>query len=144
MGDGLNLQAIRDLVFGAISASVLGFLGFFGPTIVHALRSGQSVSAETFVSAVEGGGLLQLCLLGVSGIIVGYFFRIPLWVIGVSTVISLPIWSLIDMQLAYAEGVERHNLLPLEWLFYAVYGLPGMLGAWISQRWFRSWEAGSP
>ena len=144
MGDGLNLQAIRDLVFGAISASILGSLGFFGPTFVGALRSGQSISAANFVGAVEGCGLLELCLLGVSGLVVGYFFRIPIWVIGASTVISLPIWSLIDMQLAYAEGVERHNLLPLEWVFYAVYSLPGMLGASLSQRRFRSLEAGSP
>lgn len=75
-----------------------------------------------------------MCLLGLCGAVVGFLTRIPSWLVGLATVGLLPVWSLIDMQLAYAEGLERHTLVPLEWAFYAVYSLPGMLGAWLSQR----------
>jgi len=129
----LNFGSKRDLLLGVGLGAVLGFCGFFGPALVQDLRSGQAPTASTFADAVEGCGALELCLLGFFGAVVGYLSRAPFWLIGLATVSLLPVWSLVDMQLAY-EGVERHNLLPLEWAFFAIYSLPGMPGAWLSQR----------
>jgi len=129
-----------NTVAAVVTASVLGFVAFFAPAVVADLRAGGSISPATFAQAVEGCGIAQLALLGLVGVAVGTLFRVRFWLVGVFTVAALPLWSLIDIGIASAEGVERHNLLPFEWALYACYSLPAVLGSWFAQRTLRGWE----
>ena len=129
-----EVQAYLVRSIPALAAIPLGFAAFFGPTIIGRLASGQPVSIESLGSAQENCHVTQLLFLGLVGCGIALFTRAPALMIGVFTIASLPIWSLADASDAYRHGVERHNLLGIEWGFYAVYGAFPAAGALLVRR----------
>ena len=81
-------------------------------------------------------------LLFVAGFIPSLLSATSFLAIGAATTVFLPVWSILDIVDAYLiDGVERHNLLPIEWFFYGVLSLPGILGAWTGRLIRRRWLA---
>lgn len=82
---------------------------------------------------------IHLPLLFVAGFIPGLLSPASFWAVGFATIIVLPIWSVLDMVDASIDGIERHNLFPIEWFLYSILSLPGMAGAWAAKLVRRKW-----
>jgi hypothetical protein len=78
---------------------------------------------------VEGVGGSSLVLLFGVGTAAGALGKAPTVLLGFASAAALPIWSAIDL----AMGGQSHNLLPIEWFVYGVYGLVGTAGALIGR-----------
>ena len=74
--------------------------------------------------AVEGVRPVSLLLLLLFGAVMGAVFRRPAIVLAVAAVAIFPLWSIADL----AMGGKSHNLLPLEWIFYAGYAVITLAG----------------
>ncbi len=74
---------------------------------------------------VEGMKPYSLALLFGVGAGLGALGTAPSWVLGFVSVATLPAWSAVDL----AMGGTGHNLLPIEWFVYGLYGLVATSGA---------------
>lgn len=74
---------------------------------------------------VEGMKPYSLALLFGVGAGLGARGTAPSWVLGFASVATLPAWSVIDLTM----GGTGHNLLPIEWFVYGLYGLVATSGA---------------
>lgn len=74
---------------------------------------------------VEGMKPYSLALLFGVGAGLGALGTAPSWGLGFASVATLPAWSAIDLAL----GGTGHNLLPIEWFVYGLYGLVATSGA---------------
>lgn len=79
---------------------------------------------------VEKAGWLTAVLLVVAGLVGGLLWSGSPWIPGIATTWWLPVWSIVD---AATAPVERHNLLPFEWLSYVFGALFGVVGATLAQ-----------
>ena len=121
-------------------AALLGTVAIFGPTLMttNVFQKGLFNTLYEAIGTLFSMGILLLIL---TGIIIGCFFRAPFWAIGLASVAILPLWSLIDA--VYAERIlnlDRHNLLPFEWLIYLLFSLPAMVGALLGQQVIHKWK----
>ena len=121
--------------------TLLGAIAIFGPTLMttNFLQNGFFNTLYEATGTLCSTGLLLLFL---TGVIIGYFFQAPPWAIGLASVAILPLWSFIDASYSYRIlNLERHNLLPFEWLIYLFFSLPAMCGAWFGQHVIRKWRS---
>ncbi|MFN0205646.1 MAG: hypothetical protein ACKVS6_04955 [Planctomycetota bacterium] len=79
-------------------------------------------------NGVEGAKPISYLLLVIVGAIFGYFGRGHFGFVGMATMALFPIWSCLDMFMG-----NDHNLFPIEWIFYGIQSLLGMLGAGIGR-----------
>ena len=79
-------------------------------------------------NAVEGIKPISFLLLVVVGAVFGYFGRGHFGLVGMATLAFFPVWSCLDMFMG-----NDHNLFPIEWFFYGMLSLLGMLGAGIGR-----------
>ena len=115
---------------------VLAFACAAGGGLIAVVLSGKVSSQEAdFFEVVRAGveaasGLTVLLLVGA-----GYGARrvaaVRPLVLGLATVATLPVIALIDV--AFIDPTS-HNLLPVEFIVYAMGALPGCLGAWLPGR----------
>lgn len=79
-------------------------------------------------NGVEGMKVYSLLFLVLVGCLIGYFGKGSVWFVGPAVLAFFPIWSIIDMVMG-----GDHNLFPIEWLFYALESIPGLVGAVIGR-----------
>jgi hypothetical protein len=131
-------QQMTRKVLGFVVAPVLGLLAMVVPVLLWppaAKHYGDAPLFPLIRNAVEGIGLAQLVLLFVAGVVLGLVSRSPAWLLGAAAISPLPIAALAEM----IKDPTSHNLFPIEFAFYAVYGLFVAFGAFASHRLRRSW-----
>jgi hypothetical protein len=95
---------------------------YFDRSIVQRAATFLPIVATT----VESMKPYSLFLLFLAGFGITFFSRAaPFWLLGLSTIVALPLWSTLDMAL----GSSSHNLWPIEWMFYVFYSMFGVIGA---------------
>lgn len=68
--------------------------------------------------------------LFITGMVCGYLQPRYWHLLGLATVVLLPVIAIIEMAL----NSQSHNLWPIEFIFYGVFGFPGYLGATLGRR----------
>ncbi len=136
---------VGNVIIALSLSALLGAIAVFGPTLMttNVLQKGLFNTLYEAIGAVNSLGVLnikiQVSLLILIGFIIGYFFETPFWAIGLASIVLLPLWSILDAEYSYKVlNLERHNLLPFEWIFYLFCSLPAMFGAWVGQ-YLRKW-----
>ena len=127
------MMSRRQGVVDVVVAATLGLAVIVIPVALDPdARQYDAAFLPIVRTAVEGMKLWSLLFLSVIGFVVAWIGRSPIWVVGEATVAGLFVYSIIDMGLG-----GDHNLLPIEWLIYAILGLPGMFGAGMARgsRW---------
>lgn len=110
----------------ALLTAVAGVTALALPVLTGAPRRGYDAAFIPFLrDVVEGVQDSSLALLFGVGGAAGFFGTAPVFLLGVSSVLILPIWSAVDLGM----GGEGHNLLPIEWFIHGVYALIGTAGA---------------
>ena len=133
------MRAIRSV----LAAAVLGPLAIVAPAFFYPEELHESVAFLPLVfRAVEGMQPLAVFpLLFLAGFLASRVGPIHPALIGLSSVVPLCAWSVLDVILGDPH-VERHNLLPIEWSFYVVFAVIASLGA-LADRRRRAVNAGS-
>lgn len=109
-------------------ATLLGAVAVVAPPIVNGHQP-EGVM-EAVMLGVEKAGWLTGVLLVVAGFVGGLLWSGNPWIPGIATTWWLPVWSIVD---AATATIERHNLLPFEWLSYVLGALLGVVGATLAQ-----------
>lgn len=125
---------VRNL--SSILASViLGAAAIVTPAFEYSVREDEKGAFGGLVyRAVEGfQPMIVVPLLILAGYLSSRIARIHPLVIGACSIAVLPMWSVLDIVLG-DPSTERHNLLPIEWLFYLVLGLAASGGAALERR----------
>lgn len=139
VGNGLvamkRNMPLRKHAAPILAAALLGAASIIIPALAYAPQVHEdSAFAPLILRSVEG---LQPAIVWPLLLFAGYVAATlgcsHSVVIGISTIVILPIWSVLDMILGNPVP-ERHNLLPIEWLFYFTYSAFGMLGASLAKK----------
>ena len=109
-------------------------LGGTGGMVVPAALQGLALqhTAGLFPvlgAAIDGMSRYAVLLLVGIGAVGGFFSSVRGWLLGVSSVALLPAAAVCEM----VVDPTSHNLWPLEFAFYAVLSIPGILGAYIGR-----------
>lgn len=75
--------------------------------------------------AQDGFSLQTLVGLGLLGVVLGMFRKANPLLLGLSTVVLLPVTSAVEM----LGDPTSHNVWPLEWFAYGLMSVPGICGA---------------
>jgi len=122
---------------GIAIAAVIGYFAVVGPAISYPTAQGKDAAFSPLVyrAVRELHPLSTLPLLIFAGLFATLVTRqrhvLHAAIVGLATSISLPIWSILDMVLG-DPNIERHSLLPIEWLIYAGLSSFGVLGAFLA------------
>ena len=103
-------------ISGGILAAILGFTAVVLPAVYQ----------EPIVSLMTWSIGSRMGYLFMSGLVAGFVSGAPPWLTGASTMVLFPIWSLVDMVVA---GPLSHTLLGLEFIIYAIFAIPAVIGA---------------
>lgn len=121
---------IARLCVEVVLAATAGMAAVVLPVVADPLHPHYPAAFLVFIAdAVEGMKLYSLGLLVVVGLLLGLFGRGPVLLLGPATMLLFPIWSAADM----LAGSTGHNLWPIEWFFYGIESLFGLLGAGIGR-----------
>src|SRR6478736_6559449 len=73
--------------------------------------------------------ILSASLFLLVGILVGYFFKLNPWLVGLSLILIFPLVSF------YEATIYRgsHNLIPFELIVYFLWALPGIAGVYLGR-----------
>jgi hypothetical protein len=124
-------RVLSEILLGA----VLGTAAIVIPVLLDPSITYLQAIFLPFMGAVERMGLMSLIALTAVGVFLGRFGRSQYWVLGLSTVAFLFVWSFIDQRMASAAGFDRHNLLPIEWFSYLVISIFPILGSRFGAKW---------
>lgn len=122
------------LAFGMLFGAVLGFVAIVGPAVWYPPAEGESTALFPLIyrAVRQLQPLSALSLVLVAGFLATLVTRqrraLHAVIAGASTVVSLPLWSILDLLFGDSH-IERHNMLPIEWLIYAFIGGFGVVGA---------------
>lgn len=115
---------VPDWLVAALYAGP-GYLALWLPWKLE-VRSGRKVAANP----VDGLQLISLPILFGIGLLLGLVFPRAASRLGMFSVAVLPVVALVEM----AKDPSSHNLFPIEFLFYALYGLLAVAGAALGRR----------
>jgi hypothetical protein len=90
-------------------------------------------------AAVEGPHAASFAALAVVGLVAGLFARTRWYFLGAATMACFPVFAFAEMN----ADPTSHNLFPFEFVMYAIYSVPAILGAAVSQL-PRSWFGPRP
>lgn len=132
----LNLQHLNHniLKFKNISAligvSILGMVSIILPVfILGDLKHYDSPLFPILRTGIEGFSIYSLIFLFLSGFIVKLFSNVPSWKIGLMSMVLFPLAAICEM----IADSSSHNLFPMEFIFYGIYTIPTIIGAYSSQ-----------
>jgi hypothetical protein len=101
-------------------APVLGLLAMVIPVLVWPPAKHHDAPLFPLIrDAVEGFGLPQLLLLPAAGVVLGLVSASRAWLLGAAAIALLPLAAVAEM----IKDPSSHNLFPIEFAFYAFYGL---------------------
>ena len=113
-----------------LPASILGLLSVVLPTFFqHDLKKYDAPLFPLIRTGIEGISSWSFGLLFCSGFGLKLMSRLSGWKIGLATMALFPIMTIIEL----IADSSSHNLLPIEFIFYAVFSLPAILGAYLAQ-----------
>lgn len=122
----MNVKNVSAL----IAISILGMASIILPVFILAdLKPYESPLFPLIKTGIEGISIYSLSFLFVSGFIVKLFSNIPFWKIGLMSMVLFPLATLCEM----IVDSSSHNMFPFEFIFYAIYTIPAMIGAGASQ-----------
>ena len=117
-------------VFTLIVISILGMLSITLPIfILEDLKSYDSPLFPLIRTGIEGISKFSLFFLFFSGFMVKFFSDLSGWKIGLASMMLFPLAAFLEMTV----DSSSHNMFPIEFMFYAIYALPSVLGASVSQ-----------
>lgn len=97
--------------------------------ILDDLRTYDSPLFPMIRTGIEGISLYSLLFLISSGFIIKSFSDLSSWKIGLASMALFPLAAICEI----IYEPTSHNLFPLEFIFYAIYTLPALLGAYLSE-----------
>ena len=113
-----------------IVISILGMLSITLPIfILEDLKSYDSPLFPLIRTGIEGVSKFSLFFLFLSGFMIKFFSDLSSWKIGLASMVLFPLAAFLEM----AVDSSSHNMFPVEFISYAIYTLPAVLGASISQ-----------
>lgn len=116
---------------GFVIAPLLGLSAMVLPVLLRA--GGPLYDAPLFPllrTAVERIGLAALILLCTTGVVLGLVSAAPALLLGLAAVSLLPLAAIAEM----IKDPTSHNLFPIEFMMYALYGLVVTGGAVVVRR----------
>ena len=96
------------------------------PQAVHP-PSGDDYRYSQFLHSNYTGFTAILFFL--TGLLIGYYFRLNPWLSGVFLVLIFPLAVVFEVSI----DVTSHNLLPFELIIHFVYALPAIAGAYLGR-----------
>ncbi len=134
----------RSFPWGVLlSCGAAAILGVIGVVLAGRLSPPPSGYDSPLFPAVDRGieGLngLSLVMLAAAGFVPAAFRKAPPVLIGMATMALFPVMSLAEM----IADPTSHNLWPFEWFLYGVETLPGLVGAFLGQRFGRTSDSSS-
>lgn len=116
--------------FALVTIAVLGMISILVPVyILENLRQYDAPLFPTIRTGIEGISGYSFLFLLLSGFIVKLFSDVEPWKIGLMNMVLFPIATICEM----IYDSSSHSMFPFEFIFYALYTLPAMVGALISQ-----------
>lgn len=117
-------------VSALIVASILGMLSIILPVfILGDLKPYDSPLFPIIRTGIEGISTYSLSFLFLSGFIVKFFSNVPSWKIGLMSMVLFPLAAICEM----IVDSSSHNMFPIEFIFYGIYTIPTIIGAYFSQ-----------
>lgn len=111
-------------------ASILGVMSIVLPTFfLPDLKQYDSPLFPLIKTGIEGISIWSFGLLLLSGFGVKLWSKLSGWKIGLTTMALFPIMVIFEM----IVDSSSHNLFPFEFILYAVYSVPAMIGAYLAQ-----------
>ena len=111
-------------------ASILGIISIVLPTFfIPDLKQYDSPLFPLIRTGIEGISFWSFGLLLLSGFGVKLLSNLSGWKIGLTTMALFPILAIFEM---FVDS-SSHNMFPFEFIFYAVYSIPAIIGAYIAQ-----------
>jgi hypothetical protein len=80
-------------------------------------------------TGIEGVSLYSLLFLFLSGFIVKLFCKESSWKIGLMSMVLFPMAAICEM----IADSSSHTMFPIEFIFYGIYTIPAIIGAYSSQ-----------
>ncbi|MGO4818096.1 hypothetical protein [Flavobacterium sp. W22_SRS_FP1] len=111
-------------------ASILGIISIVLPTFfIPDLKQYDSPLFPLIRTGIEGISFWSFGLLLLSGFGVKLLSNLSGWKIGLTTMALFPMLAIFEM---FVDS-SSHNMFPFEFIFYAVYAVPAIIGAYIAQ-----------
>ena len=118
-------------------AAVAGWCALVLPVILDPNRQRHRAAFLPFMrDAVEGIQVYSLGRLFGVGLLLGLIGRAPILMLGLASIATFPLWSAIDLVMRS----DAHNLLPIEWFFYLVYGFIATAGVSVGRVALKYWH----
>ena len=125
----LNIMKTNGIWFYFL-ASILGVISIVLPTFfLPDLKQYESPLFPLIRTGIEGISIWSLGFLLLSGFGVKLLSNLPGWIIGYTTMALFPIMAISEM----IVDSSSHNMLPFEFIFYALYTVPAIIGAYLAQ-----------
>jgi hypothetical protein len=80
-------------------------------------------------TGIEGMSIYSLSFLFLSGFIIKLLSKASFWKIGLMSMALFPLATFCEM----IFDPTSHNMFPFEFIFYAIYTIPAIIGAAVSQ-----------
>ena len=113
-----------------IAISILGMLSIILPVfILGDLKPYESPLFPLIRTGIEGISLYSISFLFLSGFIVKLLSKPSFWKIGLMSMALFPLATFCEMIFDSAS----HNMFPFEFILYAIYTIPAIMGAAASQ-----------
>lgn len=122
----MNLKNVSAFIV----VSILGMLSIILPVFfLEDLRHYDSPLFPIIRTGIEGMSRYSLSFLFLSGFIVKLFSNAPSWQIGLMSMVLFPLAAICEM----IADSSSHNMFPIEFIFYGMYTIPAIIGAYFSQ-----------
>lgn len=111
--------------------AILGLLSILVPALLNSdLKQYEAPLFPWLRTALEGISMYSFALLFISGAIVKYVSEPSFWKIGFMSMVLFPIATILEI----IVDSTSHNLFPFEFILYAVYATPAIVGAFFSHK----------
>lgn len=113
-----------------LPASILGVISIVLPIFfLPDLKQYESPLFPLIRTGIEGISIWSFGLLLISGFGMKLMSKLAGWKIGLATMALFPIMAIIEM----IADSSSHNMLPFEFIGYALYSVPAIIGAYLAQ-----------
>lgn len=111
-------------------ASILGLISIVIPTLfMPELKQYEAPLFPLIRTGIEGISTWSFGLLFLSGFGMKFFSNLSSWKIGLTIMSLFPIMAIFEILV----DSSSHNMLPIEFIFYLVYSIPAIFGAYLAE-----------
>lgn len=123
-----NIKANESWIY--LLAAIAGFISIILPTLfLPDLKQYDAPLFPIVRTGIEGISKWSFGLLFLSGFGVKLSSKLSSWKIGLMTMALFPVTSIFEIFV----DASSHNMLPFEFIFYAVYSFPAIIGAYLAE-----------